>query len=388
MKKKLLIFLSLLTIAAFSACSDQTTDPGSKESSLPSSEESMPAVTAQPSEESVSSEVVENQTEDETESVTVPKSDQTPGPTSENAPKKITLSGDRDDWFLADDFCYVEGEKFFLLLEKDITIPGNYADNVALIVDQLEKETGLSYDIEDAVMLCDTCSVKYGYNPWEDFFFGQKIPIYLFVDRESVGYISCASAEFANIYDYNLFSDELWDSVPAYHDNPWRRDGVIEYDTVAHELTHTLTLRYAKLPKILTEGLADYYAEKVILALADRSEDFAKAAQKMYFVNSVKDPVTPENAEDIFLNDYSDLSHAERADEYTLGRLYGIFLSQTYGDSFLKDFLKVSKKSGYGYYSFFGDLQEADRVILTNEFKKLFGDDVFQKFGEYYQKQL
>ena len=380
MKKKLLTFVMFLAITTLSACLGQTANTGREESSIQSSEESMPAVTTESSEESTSFESAEIQA--------VPKSTQAPGPTSENAPKKVTLSGNRDDRFLADDFCYVEGESFFLLLEKDICLPGDYADNIALIIDQLEKETGLSFEITHAIIPCDNCTVKYGYNPWNDFFFGQKIPIYLFVDRESVGYISCASAEYANIYDYNLFSDALWDSVPAYHDNPWRRDGVTEYDTVAHELTHVLTLRYAKMPKILTEGLADYYEEKVILALADRSEDFAKCARRMYFENSVKNLITPENAEEVFLNDYAELTPMERGDEYTLGRLYGIFLAENYGDTFLKDFLAVSKKAGYGYYTFLGDLQGTDLETLTQEFKKLFGDDVFRKFGAWYQNQL
>ena len=378
MRKKLLTLVMLLTaVAAFSACDGQTANPGKEEASSQSIEESMPAETTQPSEENESF---------ESEEIVVPsKSTQTPGPTSENAPKKVTLSGNREDRFLADDFCYVEGEKFFLLLEKDICVPGDYADNVALIIDQLEKETGLTFDIPEAVIPCDTCTVKYGYDPWSDFFFGQKIPIYLFVDRNSSGLISCASEGFANIYDYDLFSDELWNSIPDYRDNPWRREGMIEYDTVAHELTHVLTLRYAQLPKILTEGLADYYEEKVILALADRSEDFEKIAQNLYF-SSVSEPITPENAEEVFLNDYSDLSQIERGDEYALGRLYGIYLAENYGDSFLKDFLAVSKKAGYGHYIFFGELQEADRAILTQEFKNLFGDDIFTKFGEWYQK--
>ena len=347
MKKKLLIFVSLLTIAAFSACSGLTAATDTKEASIQSSEESTAvesktAESTQSSEESKTAESTQSSEESKTaestqsseESTIAPASTQAPGPLSENVPRKITLSGNRDDRFLADDFCYVEGEKFFLLLEKDVCVPGDYADNVALIMDQLEKETGLTFAVSYPIIPCDTCSVKYGYNPWKDLFFGQKVPIYLFIDRESVGYISCASAEFTIIYDYNLFSDEVWDSVPAYHDNPWRRDGVIEYSTVAHELTHTLTLRHAKLTKILTEGLADYYAEKVLLDLADQSEDFKKSARNMYLINSVKDTLTPENAEEIFLNDYSDLSQIERQDEYTLGRLYGIFLAKNYGDSF------------------------------------------------------
>ena len=115
MKKKLLTFVMFLAITTLSACLGQTAnsdrEEASIESSIQSSEESMPAITTEPSEESNSFESAESQA--------VPKSTQAPGPTSENAPKKVTLSGNRDDRFLADDFCYVEGESFFLLLEND-----------------------------------------------------------------------------------------------------------------------------------------------------------------------------------------------------------------------------------------------------------------------------
>ena len=302
-------------------------------------------------------------------------------------PKKITLSGKREDHIITDELCYVEGDKFFLILDKDLDIPGDLAVNVELIMDQLEKETGLRFVTDRPIMASDNYTLKYGYNPWKNLEHGNKVPINIFVDREDAGYIPCAGAEFTNIYDYAMFSDEVWNSVPSYKENGWRRGDYVNYEVFAHELTHTLTLRYATLPKIMTEGGADYYAEKVIKALASKAEDINKSYDNLILDEKVKDVISPETAESVFRNDYSDLGQADRGDEYTLGRLISIFLSETYGDSFMKDYLAASEKMGYGYTVFFGNLQDADREKLTDEFKKLFGNDVFKKFGKWYQER-
>ena len=99
----------------------------------------------------------------------------------------------------------------------------------------------------------------------------------------------------------------------------------------------------------------------------------------------MKDDVTPENAEEIFRNDYSDLSHANRGDEYTLGRMICSFLSDTYGENFLRDYTYACIEAGYSYEQFWGDLSEADRNKLADVFVKTFGDDVFVNFGKYSQ---
>ena len=99
----------------------------------------------------------------------------------------------------------------------------------------------------------------------------------------------------------------------------------------------------------------------------------------------VEDDVTPENAEEIFRNDYSDLSVANRGDEYTLGRMICSFLSDTYGESFLRDYINACRNAGYSYEQFWGMLEDEDRNKLADIFKEIFGDDVFVNFGKYYQ---
>ncbi|MBO7336939.1 MAG: hypothetical protein J6U42_08400 [Lachnospiraceae bacterium] len=313
----------------------------------------------------------------------------TPTPTNDPAlyPPQVTLSGNRDDHLIADELCYIEGDRFFLIVEAGSDLPGDYADNVSLIIDKMEELTGLSFDVGQRTYKIDNSTADYGYDPWEGFDFGNKVQIYIKVDEESAGYISCADSCFLTLVEYELFSMDVWNAVPAYRDNPWRRMDHIDYCTIAHELTHVLTRRYATYGKILTEGCADYVMEKVIRALSSVSSDFEGSERHLSdnLFYSVANEITPENAEEVFRNDYSDLSHADRGDEYTLGRMMCSFLEETYGEHFLIDYTNACIAAGYGYDSFWGDPSEADREVLTGLYKKTFGDDVFVRFGEYYQ---
>ena len=308
-------------------------------------------------------------------------------PTPKAYPPQVSLSGNRDDHLLTDEICCIEGDKFFLIVAAGADIPGDFADNVSLIMDRMEEETGLTFDVDWRLADVDNSTVDYGYNPWEGFDFKDKLPIYIKVDLEDVGYIPCATAEFVTLYMYELFSEDVWNSVPSYRDNSWRRNDHIDYYTVAHELTHSLTERYAHCGKILTEGCADYVAEKVIDSLASVSPDFEGSVENMSYnlFYKVEDDVTPENAEEIFRNDYSDLSVANRGDEYTLGRMICTFLSDTYGESFLRDYINACRNAGYSYEQFCGMLEDEDRNKLADVFKETFGDDVFVNFGKYYQ---
>ena len=308
-------------------------------------------------------------------------------PTPKVYPPQVSLSGNRDDHLLTDELCCIEGDKFFLIVAAGADIPGDFADNVSLIMDRMEEETGLTFDVDWRLAGVDNSTVDYGYNPWEGFDFKDKLQIYIKVDLEDVGYIPCATAEFVTLYMYELFSEDVWNSVPSYRDNSWRRNDHIDYYTVAHELTHSLTERYAHCGKILTEGCADYVAEKVIDSLASVSPDFEGSVEVMYrnFDYMVEDDVTPENAEEIFRSDYSDLSVADRGDEYTLGRMVCSFLGETYGEYFLRDYINACRNAGYSYEQFWGMLEDEDRSKLADVFKETFGDDVFVNFGRYYQ---
>lgn len=301
---------------------------------------------------------------------------------------KITLSGNHDDYIVTDRYSYVEGEKFFLLLDKDIVLPGDFANNVAMIMDKLEELSGLQFSEGVNWSGVDFSTCRFGYDPWEELNYGVKVPIALFIDREACGYISSACEAFASLDLYELYSDEIWNNVPSYAENPWKRQDYVDYKTIAHELTHTLTLRNVCLTRCLTEGLADYYAEQAMDALAFVSNDFYQCAQETCY-NYIAEALTSENAERIFVEDFRNLSHAQRGDEYVFGRMLGTFLAERYGNDSIHDYFEAILNAGYDvnqyYYS---RLTEDDCQNYANLLKSLCGDDVFEQFGAWYQTQM
>lgn len=301
-----------------------------------------------------------------------------------NGLTKITLSGNKEDHVITDSYSYIEGDKFFLLLDKDVDIPGDFGNNIALIIDTLEKKVGYTFDGCDELWDFDNTTVFFGYNPWEGLKFGKKVPIYILVDREDAAYVSCATELYAIIFEYELYSWDFWNSVPSYRDNDWRRHDCIDYVQIAHELTHTLTCRYSNVSRVMTEGSADYFSMEVMRELAKNNEEMARNVETTYLDDEVRVEVTSKNAEEIFLDDFMDLNAADRGAEYAYGRYICEYLAENYGDSFMHDYLKAVKDSGfrgsYGYYT------EEERQKLTNIFKKVFGKKVFEKFGKWFEK--
>ncbi|MBO4668969.1 MAG: InlB B-repeat-containing protein [Lachnospiraceae bacterium] len=304
---------------------------------------------------------------------------------------RISFSGKHEDIFVTDKYYYYEGEKFFVFFDKDLKIPGDLCDNIALVMDQLEEETGLSFDYPEKVPSMSLVRDSFfgEDDPWRYIEGGKKVFIYLVADREGAGYISVSgvSGRYITIVMYELFSDELWNSVPDFRDNPWRLADYISYYIFAHELAHTLTSRYHPgLTSIISEGSADYYAERVSRALKDRSEDFQKSYEnfeKVQKSTKIAKKITPQTAEDIFLVDFEDVDHANRGDEYTFGRMFFEFVTERYGDSFLKDFLAGAKERRLRSMSSDPPARETGRHAQL--VKDLAGEDVFTEFGKWYQ---
>ena len=174
--------------------------------------------------------------------------------------KKITLDGVKENHFVSTDYCYIESEKYVLLIDKDIDLPGDFAVVMDAIVDELEKQLGVSYaPVErDYPHVTDNSIYYNGFNPWKDWYVGEKIPVFIMCDRQPEGWISCASADDLTLVEYELFSEDVWNSIPDFRDNPWRKTDYVDYSVIAHEMTHVITGRNCNMSKIMTEGLEDF----------------------------------------------------------------------------------------------------------------------------------
>ena len=305
--------------------------------------------------------------------------------------EKITLDGSADSTFVSKDFCYIESDKYVLLLDRDIKLPGDFVTNVDAIVNEIEKQLGVSACPDDRYYgkLVDN-SAAYDLkdesgnpiNPWEGWDLGTKIPIFLEVDRVDEARISCADSMFTVICDYAMFSDELWDSVPSYKNNSWRRNNYVDYVTIAHELTHTISLRNCEQTRIITEGLAQYISKRVVESLAnDYPSIMAAKNGANWEEGDIPKTVNEKTAEKIFIDDYHSLSSKDRGAEYYYGLHFWQYLYENYGDDCFVKFcnnVKINKiQTGLSTYD------ESIVKEYADVFKKLYGDDFFQKFGKW-----
>ena len=298
--------------------------------------------------------------------------------------EKITLDGIEEHHFVATDYCYLESEKYVLFIDKGIDLPGDFAVNVDAIIDRLETELGLSacpatYEYSSVIDMSIYFDDEY---PWDNVAIGDKIPIFIMTDDEPQGWISCASGEDALFVIYELFSEDVINSVPYYRDNPWVINDYLDYTDIAHELTHTITERNNMTTEILTEGIAEYMGYKIIEDLAADYPSIAVAqANRSLDDNPMPEPVNAENAERIFIDDFNSLTTAERGAQYT----YGKYL-----------FMYLYEQNGTGTYKMLDDKIIENHIVYNrieyNEYsvtefaealKETFGEDVFAKFGDW-----
>lgn len=282
----------------------------------------------------------------------------------DSAPKaavEITFSGDKNDVITTEGPCYAEGEKCFLYIDKGLSVPGDYLKNADMIVAKLEedmlgKDTSVRYNNQ-----CGNTGVFDGISS------GDKLSIKLKLDEDNMGYISYSTGEEIVIYDYGMDK---------------RKNYEIEYDTLAHEASHAVfaTKRgYMKTGRIFVEGSADYYAERVI------DEIGTIPAYEKYHYYDYKTPLNSNTAEEIFKNDFSDLSHAERGMEYEVGFWFTKFLVEAYGDgAFLEVYNALNESNITLSDGEYGDA--SDREIRVSVMKNLYGADIYEKFGAWYTK--
>ncbi len=389
MKRIVALVLSLLVScgALFSACDSKSEKAEGSVTGAASEVETEKTTeaTTEAATETTTQVTTESETEEKEASSAAPGEYYIPADTPY---EKVTLDGVKEHHFIATDFCYIEEEKFVLLIEKDIDLPGDFADNVSAIIDEIEKQLGVSYapDEHNYVGVTDF-TVHYGMNPWEGWQLGKKIPILLQVDSKNEVLISGASADETFFVMYELFSEEFWNSTSGFYDVEWRtRPDYIDYSTIAHELTHTISLRNCRLTKILAEGIAQYMGETVVDALAPDHPSIAEFKENRFdFDYPIPEAVDASNAETIFLADYSEIDAADRGAEYTYGKYLWKFLHDEYGDAFFSDAAKEFRALAVDKDIY----REYDEEIVgkyADVLKNLYGDDLFTNFGKWCKK--
>ena len=302
--------------------------------------------------------------------------------------EEIKLDGVKEHTYTSKDYCYLESDKYVLFLEKGLTLPGDFKVNLDAIVDEIEDQLGISSCPKDFqypkfgnMWMYDPDEDGNYPEPWKDWDIGTKIPVMIDIDEKGIGYTSGACAEYTTLYLWGLVSDESWETIPFYKNRPELRGRSVEYVEIAHELTHTITLRNRNLTKILAEGIADYSEEAVIFALADRYPSI-KAAKDEYNWedDTVPEAVNADNAERIFIEDYHDLSHAHRGAEDVFGSYIFKYLREKVGDDFYRKYNDKLIANGVNNNNY-GTYDKKMVTAYADTLKEVGGKDFFTGFG-------
>ncbi|MBR6987692.1 MAG: hypothetical protein IKH82_06455 [Clostridiales bacterium] len=299
--------------------------------------------------------------------------------------EEVKLDGVEEHHFVSTDYCYLESEKYVLLIDKGIDLPGDFQVNLDAIIDELESELGLS-SCPDTYEYCGSVidiSIYFdGEYPWAGLGIGTKIPIFIMADDEPSGWISNASSEGAMFVIYEMFSEEVINSVPYYRDNPEYINDYLDYTDIAHELTHVITERNHMTTEIITEGIAEYMGYAVIEELADEYPSIGVANEKRYnFDYTVPEKVNAENAERIFIDDFNSLTTAERGAQYSYGKYLFMYLYGSNGSGTYKMLNDKIIEKGIDYNRI--EYSEAEVTKIAEALKETFGEDVFAKFGDW-----
>ncbi|MBP5775674.1 MAG: hypothetical protein J6W36_08265 [Clostridiales bacterium] len=356
-----------------------------------------PAATSEETTAATTTEATTTTAEETTEETTTVSPFVTYANPKENSPyKAIELDGVKKNAVITTEYCYIESDKYIVFLDKDLKIPGDLKVNLDAIVDEIERQLGVTYNPPDARYdtVSDIAARYYepkdedgnGPNPWEGWDIGDKIPIFIVADRHDKALLSAATDSDVVICMYELFTNELWNSVPSYKKNAWRRSKYVDYSSFAHEITHTITLRNCEMTKILTEGIADYMAYSVISSLASMYPSLAEVKKKKNWDDdSVRKKINAKNAESVFTDDYHKLGIKNRGAEYAYGKRFWQFLYTTYGKGAFKKFYNGLKESNITYN--YAEYDKATTKEYAALFKKLYGKDVFTKFGKWCVKK-
>ncbi|MBR7000320.1 MAG: InlB B-repeat-containing protein [Lachnospiraceae bacterium] len=290
---------------------------------------------------------------------------------------EIIFSGSREDCLFTDRYCYAVGDRVVLLLDKGLYLPGDILEKIDLIMECLEEKTGLSFvgsfspDLYDESLFEDYCGSD---NPWDGIEFEGKLAIYI---------VKRSSSSHTDHYAGRIYLG----AMNYYADGGGTPLGYFDYTTLAHELTHVLTMGYTHVNFCVTEGSAEYVSRTLMEELCENSEDFYMSYENSKYPPHIPNSITPDNAEEAFLCDCSCFGgNGGYPEYYWIGRDLCEFLNETYGSGFLCDYITAVTDAGinakYGFFT------EEDYVAFTALFKETFGDDVFVRFGEWYQENI
>ncbi len=297
-------------------------------------------------------------------------------------PKPMKLSGKAEDVYKIKDYSYVVGNGVDLFFDKGIEVTGDTLVIVEQVMSELEEKTGLKFRNNSLYSTLPSTSWResyFGCDPWNgyNYYSKDKLSLYFVHDRDSKGWISFSDRNVIVLID---------------DDFDFHKESV---NTLAHELAHSLDRsNHENFYRVLTEGFGSYWGRQISIL----HPEFISTAQKEYGPNlesywSMPTPIDSKNAESLFNAEFDRVGNASY---YEYGFQLMTYLYETYPLNKVNNFYKnLSKKlkelryqDEYGMdmerAGFLGDYSSS--AFETEALKEYFGDDFFEKFGAWADK--
>lgn len=248
--------------------------------------------------------------------------------TKKGAPKKaFKVSGKASDHYVTKDFEYLESDNLIIFMPKGIHFDGNVLNRLEEYVSKVEKATGLKRKAHKSSYYNRQCVFKtfFGTDIFSDIDPDSK-KIHVLIDDKGDYSPECSADYTGNDYNYII--------IHEYDLDVNNKDYF--FSTFIHEYTHYVHLtNYACVSNIINEGYAAYIEEKVANGYM-KLDDNSLYQERFYGYLIKKGSITANNAEKLFINDYSN----QRTISYRYGCYLTKYLIDTYGGKTYRAFLK------------------------------------------------
>ncbi len=278
--------------------------------------------------------------------------------------KKITLSGNAEDTFIAEEDCYTEGENVVLYFTKGLTVRGDMLDVTEYIMEGLEGTTGLNFEYNSKYNDYIEFRGEYLTEDFSNVNVGaEKINVIIAYDPEGGAY-ACAYENGA-VLDASDYDFEL-----------------TGYQTIYHELAHVIHLRNAAdISSAMDEGYAEYFSH-----LALKYHKLPSWTHIQYFDPYDYDQTPITQGREGFNSKFP-----TKNDNYHYGFRFVMFLEDTYGEGI---FMKIAKEAevqkydaSYDYYfeeeSIKEDTDQLAEIIISQT-----SEDVFERFVKWNETEF
>lgn len=280
-------------------------------------------------------------------------SSDTPDETTEETSKQLTkLEADffqetSDSNITISNPSYYETDKYILLFDEGITVPSNITSTVELMLEETEKETGLS-------------------------FFPDKLPEYAKEISPNVSSITDDPSKLvihlSNIENLDRKAETTPNEVTIF--SPYYKTDEYGLSVMEHEITHLNMFRYVYPESlILIEGVAEFYGDRV----CRRIEGYPICYESYeYGTGRIREEISPLTTLDYFMSDL--LNSQNKKAPYQYGTSFVTFIYETCGEQWLDTFISSAYRDS--------TISKDDVVsILQSEF----GQDLFEKFAAWYK---